>query len=103
MDEAPLAAAGGLTRLRSAWQGLIALASVDIQARKEPAAAQRLHAEFVGETGDPAERIAERARTGKPDLIVLGSHGRGHLASLVMGSVATKVLATTKVPVLLVR
>lgn len=66
-------------------------------------AKQRLDAEFVGETGDPAERIAERARTGKPDLIVLGSHGRGHLASLVMGSVATKVLATTKAPVLLVR
>ena len=62
-------------------------------------AQQRLDAEFVGETGDPAER----ARTGNPDLIVFGSHGRGHLASLVKGSVATKVLATTKVPVLLVR
>ncbi len=62
-----------------------------------------LDAEFVGETGDAAERIAELARRDKPDLIVMGSHGRGHLASLVMGSVATKVLATTKVPVLLVR
>lgn len=66
-------------------------------------AKQRLDVEFVGETGDAAERIAEHARRGKPDLIVMGSHGRGHLASLVMGSVATKVLALTKVPVLLVR
>jgi nucleotide-binding universal stress UspA family protein len=66
-------------------------------------ARHRLDAEFVGQAGDPAERIAEHARTHKPDLIVLGSHGRGHLARLLMGSVATKVLATTQVPVLLVR
>lgn len=66
-------------------------------------AKQRLDAEFVGQTGDAAERIAEQARRDKPDLIVMGSHGRGQLASLVMGSVATKVLATTKAPVLLVR
>jgi len=66
-------------------------------------AKQRLDAEFLGETGDAAERIAEQVRRSKPDLIVMGSHGRGHLASLLMGSVATKVLATTKVPVLLVR
>ncbi len=66
-------------------------------------ARHRLDAEFVGEAGDPAEHIVAHARTHKPDLIVLGSHGRGHLASVLMGSVATKVLATTKVPVLLVR
>jgi nucleotide-binding universal stress UspA family protein len=66
-------------------------------------ARHRLDATFVGEAGDPAERIVAHARTGKPDLIVLGSHGRGHVAGLLMGSVATKVLATTKVPVLLVR
>ncbi|WP_370691034.1 universal stress protein [Hydrogenophaga sp.] len=33
----------------------------------------------------------------------MGSHGRRNLANLVMGSVATKVLATTQTPVLLVR
>ena len=39
----------------------------------------------------------------KPDLILMGSHGHGSLGNLVMGSVATKVMAHTKVPVLLVR
>lgn len=66
-------------------------------------AARKIDAEFIGETGDAAEWIAEHARRSEPDLIVMGSHGRGQLASLVMGSVATKVLATTKAPVLLVR
>jgi nucleotide-binding universal stress UspA family protein len=33
----------------------------------------------------------------------MGSHGHGTLVNLVMGSVATKVLAHCKVPVLMVR
>jgi nucleotide-binding universal stress UspA family protein len=33
----------------------------------------------------------------------MGSHGKGTLTNLIMGSVATKVLAHCKVPVLLVR
>ena len=37
------------------------------------------------------------------DLLMMGSHGHGTLGNLVMGSVATKVLAACKTPVLLVR
>ena len=37
------------------------------------------------------------------DLIVMGSHGRGGLASLVMGSQTQKVLHHTNLPVLVVR
>ena len=37
------------------------------------------------------------------DLIVMGSHGHGAIANLVLGSVANKVVALSKVPVLLVR
>jgi nucleotide-binding universal stress UspA family protein len=43
------------------------------------------------------------AKGDKFDLIVMGSHGHGALAGLLMGSVATKVLALSKTPVLLVR
>ncbi len=66
-------------------------------------AKQGLNAEFVGETGDAAEQITAHARKRRCDLIVMGSHGRSNLTNLVMGSVATKVLACSKVPVLLVR
>lgn len=37
------------------------------------------------------------------DMLIMGSHGHGALTGLVMGSVATKVLASTTVPVLIVR
>lgn len=54
-------------------------------------------------TGHAGESIAKFADNGKFDLLVMGSHGYGTLANLVMGSVATQVLAHCKVPVLLVR
>jgi nucleotide-binding universal stress UspA family protein len=64
---------------------------------------QGLSAEFVAKTGQPAEAIAALADKGKFGLVMLGSHGHGALANLVMGSVATKVLAHCGVPLLLVR
>ena len=53
--------------------------------------------------GPAGETIAEFAEAGKFDLLIMGSHGHGALGNLIMGSVATKVLANCKVPVLLVR
>lgn len=54
-------------------------------------------------TGHAGETIAKFADSGKFDLLIMGSHGHGTLVNLVMGSVATEVLAHCKVPVLLVR
>jgi nucleotide-binding universal stress UspA family protein len=53
--------------------------------------------------GNAGETISKVAESGKFDLIVMGSHGHGVLGNLVMGSVATRVLAHCSVPVLLVR
>ena len=53
--------------------------------------------------GDPAEKIAEFAKKGRFDKIVMGTHGRGGIAGLLMGSVATKVLHLTSIPVTLVK
>lgn len=64
---------------------------------------QGLQANFVSKAGNAAEIISELASKGKYDLLVLGSHGHSTLANLVMGSVATKVLANCKTPVLLIR
>jgi len=58
----------------------------------------------IHKVGHIAETIAEVASQDKAfDLLVMGSHGHGALATLVMGSVTTKVLAQTTVPVLIVR
>ena len=64
---------------------------------------QGLTAEYRSKVGHAAEQIAKRAAEGRFDLLMMGTHGHGNLANLVMGSVATRVLAACEVPVLLVR
>jgi nucleotide-binding universal stress UspA family protein len=59
------------------------------------------HSSYV--VGDIAERIQDYVEKHGIDMIVMGSHGSSAIRNLVMGSVATKVLATTTVPVLIVR
>lgn len=53
--------------------------------------------------GDPGTEIIEMAKRGKYDLIIMGSHGRGVLKSLFLGSVVVKALANSKVPILVIR
>jgi nucleotide-binding universal stress UspA family protein len=53
--------------------------------------------------GHAAETIAAFARNEHQDLIVMGSHGHSWIANVILGSVATGVLARCNVPVLLVR
>ena len=62
-----------------------------------------IDAKSAWKVGHAGESIAKLADNGKFDLLVMGSHGHGTLVNLVMGSVATQVLANCKVPVLLVR
>lgn len=57
----------------------------------------------IVKVGPAGEAIGKVADAGKYDLLVMGSHGHGALATLVMGSVTTQVLAHCKVPVLIVR
>lgn len=64
---------------------------------------QGINATYLCKVGHVAETIAATADKGKFDLLMMGSHGHGTLANLVMGSVATKVLANCSTPVLLVR
>ncbi len=64
---------------------------------------QGIQATFLSKTGHVADVIAKTAEEGKFDLLMMGSHGHSELAGLVMGSVATRVLAGCKVPLLIVR
>lgn len=57
----------------------------------------------IVKVGPAGETIGKVADAGKFELLVMGSHGHGALATLVMGSVTTQVLAHSKVPVLIVR
>ncbi|MEO7336297.1 MAG: universal stress protein [Caldimonas sp.] len=66
-------------------------------------AQQGIEANFVHTIGHAADSIAKLADEGKFDLLMMGSRGNGELMNLVLGSVATRVMAKCSVPVLLVR
>ena len=53
--------------------------------------------------GHAAEEILKVAATANADLIVLGTHGQGMFDRVLMGSVATKVIADSSRAVLLVQ
>jgi nucleotide-binding universal stress UspA family protein len=53
--------------------------------------------------GNVAEEIQSYVKKHKIDMIVVGSHGHSAFENLVMGSVATKIIAATTAPVLIVR
>jgi len=80
-DESKKALRGGLTTLKRA--GLTATSSYAV--------------------GHAAEEIARRADSGNVDLILMGSHGHGALATLLFGSVTLGVLGRTAKPLLLLR
>jgi universal stress protein A len=53
--------------------------------------------------GSPYEVIVRAARSKRADVLVMGTHGRTGLPRFLLGSVATRVLATAPCPVLTVR
>ena len=84
--------------------------SVDRAARAEldklvsAAEAQALRiVRTIKSSRNPAAAIVDFARDEGMDLIVVGTHGRGAVAHLFMGSVAERVVRTAPCPVLAVR
>jgi nucleotide-binding universal stress UspA family protein len=53
--------------------------------------------------GVPADRIVQAARAKHADLVVMGTHGRTGFSRFLLGSVASRVVATSPCPVLTVR
>ncbi|MFB6071077.1 MAG: universal stress protein [Halanaeroarchaeum sp.] len=53
--------------------------------------------------GSPAREIVRYAEREDCDLIVMGTHGRGGIDRLLLGSVAERVVRSASVPVLTVR
>jgi nucleotide-binding universal stress UspA family protein len=83
---------------------------VDAAARRQldaivtPDDRRTLDVETVLRTSNsPAQQIVAYARDASIDLIVLGTHGRGGMAHLLLGSVAERVVRTAPCPVLTVR
>jgi nucleotide-binding universal stress UspA family protein len=81
---------------RTAAEGVVGDAASRLRAP------DRIVEEAVAE-GRPATVIVEVAKEFGPDLIVVGSHGRGGIASVMLGSVASEVAESAPGSVLVAR
>jgi nucleotide-binding universal stress UspA family protein len=68
-----------------------------------PAEQTSLNPHLVLCAGSPAAEIVRCAEEREVDVIVMGTHGRGAVGHLIMGSVAEKVVRTAPCPVLVIR
>ncbi|PAU84598.1 stress response protein [Halorubrum salipaludis] len=93
--------------MESSWEGVgdllrddanEAVAEVESLAAGTDLAVQTAVAE-----GSPSKEIIRYAEGNGCDLIVMGTHGRGGIDRLLLGSVAEKVVRGSSVPVLTVR
>jgi nucleotide-binding universal stress UspA family protein len=76
-----------------------ALAAVEAEAKKA-----RVHCKSRFLTAAQVyDGILRTARSARCDAVAMASHGRGGLAGVLLGSETTRVLAHSKVPVLVLR
>jgi nucleotide-binding universal stress UspA family protein len=75
-----------------------------LDAVAKQARAKGVRCATVRVSGDQSfHEIVATARRSKCDLIMMASHGRRGISSILLGSVTSKVLLHSKVPVLVVR
>ncbi len=99
-----VASYGGLP-METAWDG------ISDTLREEGEAAVGRVEELAGDVpvetdvleGSPSRVIVQTASSDRCDLVVMGTHGRGGIDRLLLGSVTERVVRSSPVPVLTVR
>ncbi len=91
----------------AAWESMYSLLKQEgDEATKyvsDKAEAEGIEVEAVTVEGHPAEEIIKYAEKNSINLIVMGTLGKSGLDRFLLGSVAEKVVRTSKIPVLVVR
>jgi len=80
--------------------GVSAAVTEDVEALLEPARAAGIPVRVCLKAGRPAHEILETVRRTAPDVIVMGTHGRGGFKRRALGSVTSEVLRNVACPVL---
>ena len=73
------------------------------QAKSEADDQNPIMDEVLIKNGEPAEVIMETAQELNCDLIVMGTHGQGAIAEMLIGSTAKRVVGKSPIPVLVIR
>ncbi|WP_149799621.1 universal stress protein [Halorubrum xinjiangense] len=93
--------------METTWEGVGDLLYDDGEAALETvcelAADRDVDVETAVVEGSPSREIITHAEEAGCDLVVMGTHGRGGIDRLLLGSVAEKVVRGSSVPVLTVR
>ena len=93
--------------METTWEGVGDLLYDDGEAAletvRELAAGRDVDVETAVVEGSPSREIITQAEEADCDLVVIGTHGRGGIDRLLLGSVAEKVVRGSSVPVLTVR
>ncbi|MEW6321075.1 MAG: universal stress protein [Acidobacteriota bacterium] len=89
-----------LAALQQEW---LKEATARIEKALTPDERRALNAQLVTVLGHPVVEVLRYAQEHQVDLIVMGTHGRGPLGHMVMGSVAERVVRKAPCPVLTVR
>jgi nucleotide-binding universal stress UspA family protein len=90
----------GATRIRLEMESAGAEAYVSARAAQLSATGVRTDCEAA--RGDPARAIIRTARKLSADMVIMGTHGRAGTEAFWEGSVAARVIARSRVPLLLV-
>lgn len=93
--------------MESSWEGIDEMLRTDAEAAletiRELADARDVPVETRVLEGSPHREIVRYAEQEGCDLVVMGTHGRGGIDRLLLGSVAEKVVRASNVPVMTVR
>ncbi|RQG86980.1 universal stress protein [Natrarchaeobius halalkaliphilus] len=95
---------GGLP-METAWEGISKALREEGRAaveRVEQLAPESVEVETAVLEGSPSRVIIDEATPSSCDLVVMGTHGRGGIDRLLLGSVTERVVRSAAVPVLTV-
>lgn len=101
-DDTPLRGAKRAAGYDTVIEYLNGLSAADLMQARARLDELKIPHNVIMAVGEVALAIARHAEENGFDLIVMGSKGRTNFGNMLMGSVATKVLAVTDKPVLMV-
>jgi nucleotide-binding universal stress UspA family protein len=103
LAEAALLGPLSADRLREVHDAASKRAAAMLESWAEQGRSKGLSVRLALRTGAPHQEIVDLATDERADLVVMGSHGRGRMSRLLLGSVADRVVRLAPCAVLTVR